>query len=174
MISPASARHPRVHDTREYTTPASTRHVLLETRAWRSGSKERHVVMWGEEHGKVRSHRPCRVAAPWGVPGPSLSIRPSGGRGGQAERHVDCTLTRLGPFSLAHTAHTGPWVWWGKGQGWAPSPCRRRPLPPEGQRGARVCCLLSSPLRLSTLSRGKHGNSDTGSASWGGSKSVKA
>lgn len=106
--------------------------------------------------------------------GPSLSIRPSGGGGGQAERCADCTLTRPGSFSLDHTAHTGPWVWWGNGQGWAPSPCRRRPLPPEGQRGARVRCLLSSPLRLSTLSRGKHGNSDSGSASWGGSKSVKA
>ena len=95
------------------------------------------MVMWGGERGKFKTLQSGSPAQHRGVfMGPSLSIRPSGGGGGQAERCADCTLTRPGPFSLAHTAHTGPWVWWGNGQGWAPLPVQSPPPPSRGPAGS--------------------------------------
>ena len=74
--------------------------------------------------------------------GPSLSVRPSGGRGGQAEKRVDCTLTRLGPSVWLTQPTLAPGCGGEKDRGGLPP---RADAAPSLQRGSRelgfaACC----------------------------------
>ena len=81
----------------------------------------------------------------------------SGGIGGQAERHPEPSwliLTRAGSFSLVNQTRTGPWVWWGKGQGVGSLVLQTSlHFHPVHRPGGSGLLLLLASLRSSTLSR---------------------